>query len=93
MSVIFALKKKKKKKQYFSISNKVSKAPFDLIDVDIRGPFSQQSTNGSHYFLTIVDDFSRYTWIHLMYQSFKLGLLFNLSLNFLQHGLTSILKP
>jgi hypothetical protein len=58
----------KQKKLPFPISNNNSKAPFDLIHVDIWGPFSQQSTNGSHYFLTIVDDFSRYTWIHLMYQ-------------------------
>jgi hypothetical protein len=56
----------KQKRLHFPISNKVSKAPFDIVHVDIWGPFSTQYTNGSHYFLTIVDDFSRYSWVHLM---------------------------
>ena len=43
-------------------SNKI----FDLIHCDIWGPFSANSINGCHYFVTIVDDFSRYTSIHLM---------------------------
>jgi IS30 family transposase len=30
------------------------------------GPFSANSRNGCHYIVTIVDDFSRYTLIHLM---------------------------
>jgi hypothetical protein len=58
----------KQKKLPFTISNNNSNSPFDLIHVNIWGPFSQQSSNGSHYFLTLVDDFSKYTWIHLMYQ-------------------------
>jgi transposase InsO family protein len=61
----------KQKKLPFPISNNNSKAPFDLIHVNIWGPlgsFLSTSTNGLHYFLTIVDDFSRYSWIHLMYQ-------------------------
>jgi hypothetical protein len=33
-----------------------------------RALFFTQSTNGSYYFLTIVNDFSRYTWVHLMAQ-------------------------
>ena len=53
----------------------MSKFPFDLMHIDIWGPFSQQSTNGSHYFLTIVDDFSRYTWVHLMAQKSQTRLL------------------
>jgi hypothetical protein len=51
----------------FPISNTVSHRPFDLVHVDIWGPFSVQSINGSRFFLTIVDDFSRYTWIYLMH--------------------------
>jgi hypothetical protein len=65
----------KQKHLSFPISNKVSKFPFDLVHIDIWGPFSQQSTNGSHYFLTIVDDFSRYTWVHLMAQKSQTRLL------------------
>jgi len=34
--------------------------------MDIWGPFSQSSIRGHKYFLTIVDDFSRFTWIVLL---------------------------
>jgi hypothetical protein len=37
-----------------------------LIHVDIWRPFSVQSINGSSFFLTIVDDFSRFTWVYLL---------------------------
>jgi len=39
---------------------------FELIHVDIWGPFSIPSNNRSRYFLTIVDDYSRCTWLYLM---------------------------
>jgi hypothetical protein len=45
-----------------SCSNKI----FDLIHCDSWGPFSANSLNGVKYFLTIVNDCSRLTWIHLM---------------------------
>jgi hypothetical protein len=38
-----------------------------MIHCDIWGLFSIESINGSNYFLTIVDDFSCYTWIYLLY--------------------------
>jgi hypothetical protein len=39
---------------------------FDLIHCDIWGPFSTPSSNNSKFFLTIVDDYSRFTWVFLM---------------------------
>ncbi|KAF7132885.1 hypothetical protein RHSIM_Rhsim09G0014100 [Rhododendron simsii] len=53
----------------FPSSSISSQAPFDLIHSDIWGPHRIKSHSGARYFLTIVDDFTRYTWIHLM--SFK----------------------
>jgi hypothetical protein len=50
----------------FSHSDTISQNLFDLIHCDIWGPFSIQSISGARYFLTIVDDHSRFTWIHLM---------------------------
>ncbi|WVZ24859.1 hypothetical protein V8G54_003403 [Vigna mungo] len=44
----------------------VLKAPFDLIHVDIWGPYCTSSVDGFKYFLTVVDDMSRFTWIKLM---------------------------
>ncbi|PKH48991.1 hypothetical protein CRG98_050339, partial [Punica granatum] len=39
---------------------------FDLIHCDIWGPYHTASLSGAHYFLTIVDDHSRATWVYLM---------------------------
>lgn len=36
---------------------------FDLIHVDVWGPYRVPSTCGTVYFLTIVDDFSQAIWI------------------------------
>ena len=38
-----------------------------MIHCDLRGPFSVQTHNGSVYFLTIVDDLSRFTWVYLLH--------------------------
>lgn len=40
---------------------------FQLIHLDIWGPFKVPTHNGERYFLTIVDDFSRGTWAFLMH--------------------------
>ena len=50
----------------FSLRTTYSSHCFELIHVDIWGPFSIPSNNGSRYFLTIVDDYSRCTWLYLM---------------------------
>ena len=50
----------------FSQSTSYSSHCFELIHVDIWGSFSIPSKNGSHFFLTIIDDYSRCTWIYLM---------------------------
>ncbi|PNY04279.1 peptide transporter PTR2 [Trifolium pratense] len=39
---------------------------FDIIHIDIWGPISTVSTSGHKYFLSIVDDKSRFTWLHFM---------------------------
>nr|KYP36109.1 Retrovirus-related Pol polyprotein from transposon TNT 1-94 [Cajanus cajan] len=56
---------KQKKLSYSPSSSRVSKI-FDLIHMDIWGPFSKASIHGHKYFLTILDDFSRYTWVVLL---------------------------
>jgi transposase InsO family protein len=50
----------------FSSSANKSSFPFNRIFCDIWGGYHTSSICGSHYFLTIVDDFSRTTWIYLM---------------------------
>ena len=56
---------KQRKLPYCPSSNRASKV-FDLVHMDIWGPFSKVSIHGEKYFLTIVDDYSRYTWVVLL---------------------------
>jgi len=51
----------KQKRLYFPISTSKSKKNFDLIHVDIWGPSLIPSIYDHKYFLTLVDDYSRYT--------------------------------
>jgi len=51
----------------FSTSSISSVKAFELIHCDIWGPFEVPSLSGAKYFLTIVDDFSRFTWVFLMH--------------------------
>ncbi|XP_061360441.1 uncharacterized protein LOC133304424 [Gastrolobium bilobum] len=46
----------KQKKLSFSLSNVVSKNPFDLVHIDIWGPYFVSSIHGHCFLLTIVDD-------------------------------------
>jgi hypothetical protein len=50
----------------FPVHTTTSCMPFDLVHCDIWGPIAHTSINGSVFFLTIVDDFTRFTWVHLM---------------------------
>jgi len=47
----------------FPLSASRSKKYFDLIHVDVWGPYSISSILSHKYFFTIVDDYSRYTWV------------------------------
>jgi len=60
-----------KKDFFFPISTSKSKKCFDLIHVDIWGPSSIPSIHGHKYFLTIVDDYLRYTWIFPLKQKYE----------------------
>ncbi|XP_050876111.1 uncharacterized protein LOC127079786 [Lathyrus oleraceus] len=54
------------RKLSYTISNNRAAHPYDLIHFDIWEPLTVQSLHGHSYFLTAVDDCSRYTWITLM---------------------------
>ncbi|RVX15238.1 Retrovirus-related Pol polyprotein from transposon TNT 1-94 [Vitis vinifera] len=51
----------------FPLSVSSSDSCFDLIHVDIWGGYHVPSLSGAQYFLTIVDDHSRSTWVYLMH--------------------------
>lgn len=53
----------KQRKLSFPNSTSCSSAPFNILHDDLWGPFSTVSTLGHKYFLTLVDDYSRHTWV------------------------------
>ena len=56
----------KQKKLPFNFSNHRASCCFELLHMDLWGPFSTATVHGHKYFLTIVDDFSRFTWLVLL---------------------------
>lgn len=48
------------------ISNNRASSIFDLIHIDLWGPYRVIAINGARFFLTIVDDCSRVTWTFLL---------------------------
>ncbi|CAN1261615.1 Retrovirus-related Pol polyprotein from transposon TNT 1-94 [Linum perenne] len=56
----------KQQRLKFPCSDSQANNTFDLIHVDIWGPYSTPTFDGHRYFLTIVDDKSRFTWVRLM---------------------------
>ena len=54
----------KQKRLPFNTSSHISNECFDLIHCDLWGPFSVPTIDGYRFFLTIVDDCSRCTWVY-----------------------------
>lgn len=50
---------------FFSLSSIQTKSVFELLHLNIWGPYQSKTHDGCNQFLTIVDDFSRYIWVHL----------------------------
>nr|XP_009757051.1 PREDICTED: uncharacterized protein LOC104209975 [Nicotiana sylvestris] len=50
----------------FPSSNACSINAFDLIHVDVWEPYRVSTHNGRRYFMTLVDDYSRFIWLFLM---------------------------
>ena len=42
--------------------------PLELVHTDLCGPFSTESQAGNKYFITFIDDFSRYCWVYFLRQ-------------------------
>ncbi|XP_074321433.1 uncharacterized protein LOC141657940 [Silene latifolia] len=50
----------------FNRSTSHAKKCFDLIHIDVWGPYRIQSSTGARSFLTVLDDYSRNTWVFLL---------------------------
>jgi len=51
----------------FHKSSIPTKFPFQLVHIDLWGPYRTANITGEHFFLTLVDDFSRSTWTQLLH--------------------------
>lgn len=58
----------KQKRIPFVSRNHLCSKPLELIHIDTWGPFAVPTIDGYRYFLTIVDDFSRATWVYMLKQ-------------------------
>lgn len=56
----------KRTRQPFPHSFSRSTCSFQLFHMDVWGPYKVETFDGMRYFLTIVDDYSRWTWTFLM---------------------------
>ena len=52
----------------FSIKGEKSKEPLQLVHSDVCGPLSVQAGGGYEYFVTFIDDYSRYSYVYLMHK-------------------------
>nr|GEW00540.1 retrovirus-related Pol polyprotein from transposon TNT 1-94 [Tanacetum cinerariifolium] len=57
---------KAKRKSFQYKTSPSSKRRLQLLHIDLCGPMRVASINGKRYVLVIVDDYSRYTWTHLL---------------------------
>ncbi|CAH9105995.1 unnamed protein product [Cuscuta europaea] len=56
----------KQKRLPFPISTSHASNAFDLVHMDVWGPYKVTSYTGFKYFLTVVDDYNRCTWVFLL---------------------------
>lgn len=58
--------KAKEQRLAFPVSSNVSSDIFELIHVDVWGPYNKKSISNTRLILTVVDDFSKATWTFML---------------------------
>ena len=53
-------------RQPFSVSKSMASMAFELVYMDLWGPYRVSDLTGASYFLTVVDDHTRCTWVYLL---------------------------
>ena len=65
------LKGKQHKDPFPKQASRRATQPLELVHMDLCGPMQQTSLGGSSYFMLIVNDFSRLTWIFLFIRKLR----------------------
>ena len=63
----------KQHKMPFPVSTSRAGSLFDLVHIDLWGPYKVKALNGASYFLTILDDYSRVTWTFLLHNKMQVS--------------------
>ena len=66
----------KQQRLSFPSHNHMSTIPFALLHLDTWGPFATESIDGFKYFLTIVNDYSRVTWVYMLKNKSEVTIVF-----------------
>lgn len=64
-------------RQNLGSSDSFTKSPLQLIHMDVWGPASSSTFSCSHFYLIVIDDFSRYAWIFLLKNKFDVYSIFS----------------
>ena len=54
------------KQPFVKLETRKKRQPLELIHSDVCGKITPSSTGGGQYFLTLIDDSTRYTWIYIL---------------------------
>ena len=76
----------------FVSHNNMSANPFDIVHIDIWGPFNVSTLVGHRYFLTIVDDCTRATWVYLLCAKAYVLTVFPESFNLISTQYNTVIK-
>ena len=55
----------------FMTKGQRAKEPFELVHLGVCGPMNTQARGGYEYFVTFIDDYSRYGYVYLMQRKFE----------------------
>ena len=58
-------------KRHFSTKEQIATQPLELVHLNVCGPHNVQATGGCEYYVTFIDDYSRYALTYLKFMEFK----------------------
>ena len=62
---------KQTKAKHPSTQTSATSRPLELLHLDLMGPTRTESFGGKRYIMVVVDDFTRYTWVILLWSKFN----------------------